>query len=65
MRMTMPQILMLTHASFLNGKRMESRTKQDAGDDMGPGSDPDPVVFKGKRLSELNSDELMDYYAAV
>jgi hypothetical protein len=51
----MPQIVMLNHAAWVNGKRMERRT--------GTGSKEDSeIVYNGKRLEELNSDELTAYY---
>jgi hypothetical protein len=61
MRMTMPQILMLNHAAWVNSERCKKRVdhmskKQKKQDDE------DPTVWRGKRLSEMNSDELGKYY---
>ena len=56
--MTMPQIIMLNHAAWINGKRSDSRTKTEEVEDK-----DDPVVFKGKRLSQLTSAEQAQYYA--
>jgi hypothetical protein len=58
--MTVPQMLMLNHASWVNGKRLDSKsgsTQQDKG------TPEDPYVTEfGKRFSELNADELNHYY---
>lgn len=55
MRLTWPQILMLNHAAWVNGKRFdESRNKATNGD---------APVMGNKRLEELNSDEMAQYYA--
>lgn len=59
--MTMPQILMLTHASWVNGKRMGVKAEPEDLSEVDPAKVGDPVVFKGKRLSELTTDEFMDY----
>lgn len=55
----MPQIVLLNHASGVNSKRMEARTKVNVDS---PTDDKDPIVYKGKRLSKLTSDELTMYY---
>lgn len=60
MSLTMPQIILLNHAAWVNSEHMKQRmdTKTEARQD-----DPDnPVVYQGKRLGELNSDELARYY---
>jgi hypothetical protein len=52
----MPQIVMLNHASSVNYKRSELRRKTTSDKE-----ESDPVVMNGKRVSELNTDE-MDAY---
>lgn len=60
MRLTTPQIILLNHAASINYKRMEARRKHE-GDKKQETDDNDPVVMNGKRLSELNTDEMMAY----
>jgi hypothetical protein len=56
----MPQIIMLNHAASVNSNRMDARVKANkTKDDV---EDTDPVVWNGKRLSEMNSDETSAYY---
>lgn len=57
MRLTMPQIIMLNHAAWVNSERMKSRIHSKKNED-----DDDQIVYKGKRLSELNSEEMAAYY---
>lgn len=52
----MPQIIMMGHASAVNGKRMENRTKSKTDGE-------DEVTFRGKPLNTLNTDELISYYS--
>jgi len=65
MRMTMPQIIMLGHASWVSHERMEkrieARRKSDKKQQSTAYIDPGPV-YHGKRLEEMNTDELMSYY---
>ena len=58
--MTVPQIILLNHAASVNSARM--RNKMDAASRKAPAQSNDPVVHKGKRLSELNSDEFAEYF---
>jgi hypothetical protein len=62
MRLTWPQIVMLNHASAVNYKRMEERRKSSA--DKEKQNEEDPIVMNGKRVSELNTDEMMAYLNA-
>lgn len=63
--MTMPQIVMLNHAAWVSSKRMDQRMekKKTQGDAQKAADAKNPVVHKGKRLSELNSAELQSYYS--
>jgi len=56
-KMTMPQIIMLNHAAYVNGERM--RAKWDKPEDDEPVSQ---VVMNGKTVEELNEDELGVYF---
>lgn len=58
----MPQIIMLNHASWYNAKRLESKTKRESSSSSKKAEEDEPVVWNGKRLSEMNSDELSQYY---
>jgi hypothetical protein len=52
MKMTMPQIIMLNHASWVNGKRYETdKETEESGS-----------KFNGKRVEEMNTDEWGKYY---
>lgn len=65
MSLTMPQILMLGHASKVNYLRMQEKIERDRkGQEAERAAvekvdDSDPMTQFGKRMSELNSDELM------
>lgn len=61
MRMTMPQIIMLNHASSVNYKRMENRSKIKTNKQTTRDIN-DPIVKDGKRISELSEREKDDYY---
>jgi hypothetical protein len=50
---------MLSHASSVNSKRLDARMKRDKEDKSK--EDDDPIVWKGKHLSELNSEEMGAY----
>lgn len=57
MSLTMPQIYMLNHASWVNGKKMDARVKKRSKKDQ------DPVDEEtGKKLDEMTSDEWQKYY---
>ena len=59
----MPQIIMLNHAASVNADRAKARvtarTQREKELDA-----TDPVVMGGKRLSELNDQELATYYSS-
>ena len=59
----MPQIIMLNHASWVNGERMKKSSDKKSAQSADDGEDP--VVWNGKRLSEMNSDEWMLYYGGM
>jgi hypothetical protein len=58
--MTMPQVIMLNHGSWVNSKRMDSKSGSETPAATGPG---DPVVWHGKKLSQLTTDEMQQYYS--
>lgn len=55
---------MLNHASTVNSKRLDERSKKRAERDKKQQEQDaiDPVVMNGKRISELSSEEQMKYY---
>lgn len=59
MKRTLPQIIMLNHAASVVGERMSRKYKSASGST--PTEDPDPPVWRGKRLSELNTAETAQY----
>jgi len=59
LRLTVPQVLMLNHAAWVNQKRSEERVKAKEADK--DGKDP---VWCGKKVDELNSDEFAAYWRA-
>lgn len=64
MSVTMPQLIMLNHAASTNYKNSEIRAKHNAARDK-ERDEKDPVVYNGKRLSELTSDEENRYYSDI
>jgi len=62
MSRTLPQIILLNHAASVNCERSKRRSER-AGKKKQEQKQTDPVVFNGKRLSELTSDEMAAYYA--
>jgi hypothetical protein len=68
MKLTMPQILMMNHGAWVNGKRFDARCErnktraEETRKAKEKQDEDDPIVLRGKRLSELNSDEMMEYY---
>jgi hypothetical protein len=68
MSMTVPQIIILNHAAYVNSQRSDERAKRKrdkedkAAEEQRQLDEDDPVVYMGKRLSQLNSDEMMRYY---
>jgi hypothetical protein len=44
----MPQIIMLNHAAWVNGKRYDS-------------SPEEAPTFQGKKIDELNTDQFVNY----
>lgn len=55
--LTVPQLLMLNHASHVNSERMKA--KYDVKNDTDTESAND---FRGKPVEELNDDELSQYF---
>ena len=52
--MTVPQMMMLNHASWKNNKQSNKTTAQ-----------PDEeAVYRGKPLDKLNSEEMQAYYGS-
>ena len=68
MSRTLPQIILLNHAAWVNSKRTDERLKRKREEEERKAEeqrkldDEDPIVWRGKRLSEMNSDEMMAYY---
>lgn len=61
----MPQLMMLNHAAWLDNKRSERRGAQDDSTNNLAEADlrtADPVVYGGKRVSELDTDEMFRYF---
>jgi len=65
MRMTLPQIIMLNHAASVNSARMRNRmdAKTATKATQKVEDEKDPVVYNGKRLSELSSEEFATYFS--
>lgn len=62
MRLTMPQIIMYSHASHVNHANAERRYEaKRKSEDKG---DNNPVVMNGKKADELSGNELMAYLSA-
>lgn len=57
---------MMNHAAWVNGKRAENRVKRDKPSSGTPhnhsGLNPNGQVWRGKALSEMNTDEMLLYY---
>jgi hypothetical protein len=68
MSMTVPQIIILNHAAWVNSQRSDERAKRKrdtedkATEEQRQLDEDDPIVYRGKRLSQLNSNEMMAYY---
>lgn len=60
MKRTLPQIIMLNHAASVVGERMSRRYKM-ASSGEEPEEDDDPPVWRGKRLSEMTTEETLRY----
>lgn len=66
MRLTMPQIIMLVHASQANKRRFEREYGMNE-DDQAPSSPgqsratADDIVYNGKALNQLTAQEYMEY----
>lgn len=67
MKMTMPQLIMLNHAAWVNYKRMESRSEAKTTENkrQAERDEKDPIVFKGKRMSEMDSLDMQQYYGGM
>ena len=61
MRLTMPQILMLNHAAWVNSKRSKIRSQRDVSQNNSASMSDEEEVFNGKPVSELSSDEMAAY----
>lgn len=48
----MPQIILLNHAAWMNGKRSDTKTK-----------DPTPT-YNGKKIEDLDTDQFFNYLNA-
>jgi hypothetical protein len=61
--LTMPQIIMLNHASHINKQRLDVKIKEgrDTGTQTVEEAVADAPVYKGKRLDELTSEEYLAY----
>lgn len=66
MSRTVPQIIMLGHASHIQSERVNRRleAKKKQMDTTKQYEDENPIVFNGKRLEELNSSEMGHYYSS-
>ncbi len=59
MGLTVPQIVMMNHAAYINNKRLESRSKNRQTEEHSSSE----IVMNGKKLEELTSEEQMRYYS--
>lgn len=71
MRLTLPQIFMLNHAAFVNGKRMDERmendkVRKDKAEKVKAARDErDPIIpALGKRMSECTSEEIASQFSS-
>lgn len=68
MSLTIPQLILLGHASWANDKRMRrsiEREKESTGEQADDYTSDDPYVTvrgKRKRFSEMDSDDWIEYY---
>lgn len=61
-KLTIPQIIMMNHAAHINNLRSDERV---AAKEVSKGDDEnDPIVWQGKRASELTPEEQMIYFSA-
>jgi hypothetical protein len=67
MHMTLPQIILLNHAASINSKRVDIRVKANAKkkEREAERETNDPIVHGNKRLSQLDSNDMIDYYADI
>jgi hypothetical protein len=69
MSLTLPQILMLGHASKVNFMRVQERAENDrvTADEARKAREEldrtDPMTFLGRRMSELTTDEMLQVLA--
>lgn len=61
MKLTMPQILMLNHAAYVNKTRSDRKQAKKAPVVDEPSSEP---TFRGKPLSQLSSEEYALYVSS-
>lgn len=66
LKLSMAQVVMLTHAGNVNSQRLNVKMKTVRGEPDEPSNAPaessDDLMFEGKRLEDLNSDEYMRYF---
>lgn len=66
--LTMPQIVMLTHASHVNKLAMDTRIKKERVDgnySTLENAMADSPIWDGKRLTEMTSDEYIAYHRSA
>jgi hypothetical protein len=63
MKMTLPQIILLNHAASVVGERTSRRYKKIGGSTVSEDDNLalDPAVWRGKKLSQLNTAETAQY----
>lgn len=64
LNMTMPQIYMLNGGAMLNRQRLDQRVGKGHAVRTPKGPVPSEIVWNGKTLEQLNSDEYMAYVRA-
>lgn len=68
MRLTVPQIHMVVHASWVNSQRAKEQSefkgakRKEEAARLEELDRTDPIVMNGKRLSELTSEEQIAYF---
>lgn len=67
MQLTVPQILMLSHAAKVNHERLKERIERDKKEEERKKEldRKDPIQTNGKRLSECTMDEILPSIGAV
>lgn len=65
LKLTMPQIVMLNHAAWVNAEKAglhKHDDRQGRPSKSALRDEEDPVITSGKRMSELTSDEIFGYF---